>query len=271
MFFLILSLFLLSLSLSLFGGVYFFRKQSLVTDVYAHIAFPSVILSYLVVGSLNLLSIFGFSLLLIFVVDFLMDYFNKNFNISYDFLFSSFLAIGFSLGIILLNILQNLGVSTKSEFSSFLFGNFSSLTSFDLYLVTSLSFITFVFLWFFRSFIYFYLFDPQTFEFKFKLKKLFDLIFRVLLILLTVLSLKIAGVVLTTGLFLIPYATASLFSNKVSFQFFFLLPILFLGSIFSVYLSTHVSGLATGPILIFTYFILYLLSFIFLQIKSKKT
>ncbi len=255
-----ITLILLSLAMFLVGGFYFFQRQSLVTDVYSHLAFPGVLLSYLIFNSLDLFYIILFTVFFIWLFDILKRHLFAFSKFNSDSLFAFFISFGFAMGTVLLNVLQNKGVSTKLGFDTFLFGNIASLSLLDSIVISCLSLLVLITLFVCRRFCFNISFLGNSFETQSKTYSRLKMFLKFLSILLCVLSLKVAGVVLTTGLFLIPFAIVSSFNLDLYELFFYGLTLILFVSWVCLYLSSSVSGLATGPLLISIYFVVYLFS-----------
>jgi len=266
---LFITLFLLSFTLYLLGGVYYFKSKSLITDVYAHVAFPGVVLAYILFHSLDLYLVVFVTSVFVLIVDYLKAKLLSITNFSTDSIFAFFIAFGFSIGTLFVNFLQNRGVSTKAGFSDFLFGNLSSLNQSDSYVIIFFSLITLFWIFFYRKVLLSYLFD------EFSINKIgFNLLYierslSLMAVVLTVLSLKVAGVVLTTGLFLIPFSISILFFNKIKHLIKFSIILISFVSFISIIISLNYSGMSTGPILIFIYFLVFLLSLLGKKIFNK--
>jgi len=257
---LFITIFLLSFALYCLGGVFYYEKKSLITDVYSHVAFPGVVLAYLLFNSLDLYLVLFVTTAFVLLMDFIKNKLLRITKFTTDSIFAFFIAFGFSLGTLLINILQNYGVSTKVGFSDFLFGNISAISSNDSILIVSISSLILCVLYIYRRVIKNYLFDKTLFsQLGFNVSFVQRLL-SVCTVVLCVLSLKVAGVVLTTGLFLIPFATANLFYNKIKHLFVFALLLISLVTLASIFISLNFSGLSTGPILIVLYFVVYLFS-----------
>lgn len=263
------TIFLLSFALYCLGGVFYYEKKSLITDVYSHVAFPGVVLAYLLFKTVDLYLVLFVTTAFVLLVDLLKNKLLRITKFTTDSIFAFFIAFGFSLGTLLINILQNQGISTKVGFSDFLFGNISALSSTDSILIISISSLILCVLCIYHRVIKNYLFD-KTFLTQLGFKVcLIQRILSVCTVVLCVLSLKVSGVVLTTGLFLIPFATAILFYNKIKHLFVFALLLISLVTFASIFISLNFSGLSTGPILIVLYFLVYLLSQLIKSLRLK--
>lgn len=255
------SIVLLSLVLFFLGGYFYFQKESLIVDVFSHVAFPGVVLTFILFKSLNLYLVLICSTFIVLFFDYLKQMLLYRTNFSSDSIFAFLISFGFSLGIVFVNFLQNMGVSTKLGFNNFLFGNITALSNFDSLLIIILGFLVLCTLFFLRKIIFNLLFD-----YKFLLQRgikasFVNSVVSFVTVIMTVLSLKVAGVVLTTGLFLIPFATANIFCKRIKSYCLFAIVLISLVSYFAMFLSQNFTGLSTGPVLIFTYFSVFILSY----------
>ncbi len=254
----ILFFILISAVLSMFGLASIFQKKALIPDLYAHAAFPGVVLAYICWQTSNLFILSVGAIASVMCFKFLFEFILRKQSFSSDTVLSALIASSFSVGILLVNVLQNLGISTKFDFSSFLFGNIAAISNRELIYLSAFFAALLLLIFGFRRFFILYMFDPEQFALRFvRLFKIFDACFVCGLVLSVVLVLKVSGVVLTTGLFLIPISIALFGSKSVLGVVSKLTLVICVVSVFAYLCSVSFSGVSTGPILISAYFLLF--------------
>jgi len=252
-------IFVISLILSIFGFASIFQKQALLPDLYAHTAFPGIVFAYVLFGIDNFFMLTVGALFTVYLFRFFYNSIVQSSRFSSDNALASTISGGFALGILGVNVLQNLGIKTKFDFSGFLFGNISAISQDELFNLTIFALFLVCLGFFLRNVLSVFIFDK---EFLFLRSKsfyhIFKFLFELVLILLVVICLKVSGVVLTTGLFLIPVSIAMF--NVTSFKSILLRLVFLCGfvSFVGLNISQYYSGVSTGPVLVLLYFFVFI-------------
>lgn len=265
----IVFLILISVLLSLFGYISIFQSKALLPDLYAHAAFPGVGFSYLLFGSQNLFGLTFGALLSVYLFRYVYELISLRTSFHSDSILACLIASSFSLGILLVNILQNIGLATKFDFASLLFGNISAVSQSELIFMSVFALLILVILVYLRQFVCLFVFDRITCNLKFGfVSKIFEFCYVFLLVLTIIFCLKISGVVLTTGLFLIPITIVSFRQTSARVIFYRLFLLLTLVSLVAYFISINFAGLSTGPVLVSIYFVCFASQRVFCHLIS---
>lgn len=264
-------LFVISLILSIFGFASIFQKQALLPDLYAHTAFPGVVFAYVLFGIDNFFLLTTGALLTVYLFRFFYNFIVQSSRFSSDNALAATISGGFALGILGVNVLQNLGIKTKFDFSGFLFGNISAISVDELFNLTIFALILICVGFFLRNVLSVFIFDKEFLFLKSRsFYHILRLVYEFVLILLVVICLKVSGVVLTTGLFLIPVSIAMF--NVTSFKSI-LLRLVFLClfvSFVGLKISQYYSGVSTGPVLVLIYFLFFIAQRFYYYLSNSK-
>ena len=265
----IVFLILISVLLSLFGYISIFQSKALLPDLYAHAAFPGVVFSYLLFGSQNLFGLTFGALLSVYLFRYVYELISVRTSFHSDSILACLIASSFSFGILLVNILQNIGLATNLIFS-FLFGNISAVSQSELLFMSVFALLILLVLVYLRQFVCLFVFDRITCNLKFGfVSKIFELCYVFLLVLTIIFCLKISGVVLTTGLFLIPITIAAFRQTSARVIFYRLFLLLTLVSLVAYFISINFAGLSTGPVLVSIYFACFASQRVFYHLISN--
>lgn len=254
---------LLGMSASVIGAFAFLRKRSLLGDALAHAALPGVMMAFLLSGSREAEIIFLGALLSSLIGFWVIDWLPKNSKIKPDAALAITLSFFFALGLMLLSFIQSSDMANKSGLDKLLFGQAAAMTAEDVHLllwVTVMILVTVVL--FFEKFrlITFNLGYAKTLGIQ---VKFYEMLLAVLIVLSVVVGLQLVGVVLMAAILLTPMAAARFWSHQLSI-------VLLLASVFgaiSAIMGTQISYIApampTGPWIVVSLSILFLISFLF--------
>jgi len=254
---------LLGMSASVIGAFAFLRKRSLIGDALAHAALPGVMMAFLLFQTRDPLIMFLGAVTSSFIGFFLIDWLPKNTKIKPDAALAITLSFFFALGLMLLSYIQGMNVDNKSGLDKVLFGQAAAMTQAD---ITLLGYVAITILGtvslFFQKFrlIAFNRTYAKTIGMK---VHYYELLLALLIVMSVVVGLQLVGVVLMAAVLLTPIAASRFWSNELSH-------ILILSATFgalSAIISTQISYLApampTGPWMVVSLSILFILSLLF--------
>lgn len=256
---------LFALATSMLGTITVLTGQSLIGDTLAHASYPGVIFAFMVFQSRNpLLLMLGAILtgyLSYVLVYFISHYSQHSFLNSLSLVSVSF----FSLGMILKQYIQGnarFKGASQAGLSTYLFGQAAFIKQDDLFLVLLVSGLSLgLFALVYQAY-KLYLFDPVFAQTVGVPVAFLNHLTRFLMISLIAVGLKLVGAVLMSS-FLIAPATIGLLCGRHYHQTLFLAA---LSSVFAAFtgtfLSSVISGLATGPSIIVMMVLLFLVVFI---------
>ncbi|MFT6747332.1 MAG: manganese/zinc/iron transport system permease protein, partial [Glaciecola sp.] len=238
-------------------------KKTLIIDAISHSMLPGICIGFLLSGVKNplylMLGGMGSATLAVYLIDAI----SKRSKIKIDAAIAITLSILFSLGVIMLNVVQNTGNPNQSGLNDFLFGKAASMIREDLYLFGGLCLITFICLpLFFRHF-KISLFDP-VFAQSIGIKKvLMQTVISFLIIVTAAAGVQTVGIILISAMIIAP-ASASLFWTNN-----FKRTVIYAGvtgavcSIIGVFISYLSPKMPTGPWIVVTLASVSILSVLF--------
>lgn len=238
---------LLGCSAGIVGVLVVLNKKALIVDAIAHSVLPGICLGFLISGFKNPITIILGGITSGAAAVYLVEWIIKKSRIKPDASIASTLAFMFSLGVILLNIIQSSGNSNQSGLTDFLFGKAATIVHTDLLFFVGLTVITLlVTIIFYRAF-KISLFNPEYAATIGINQKLLKFIISSLIIITTAIGIQTVGIILMSALIITPASSALLWTK--SFNKVFILATVFAitSSILGVYISFTSPKMPTGP------------------------
>lgn len=259
---------LLGMSASVIGGFAFLRKRSLIGDALAHAALPGIMMAFLLFQTRDPLIMFFGAVISSFIGFFLIDWLPKNTKIKPDAALAITLSFFFAIGLMLLSYIQGLEVPNKSGLDKILFGQAAAMTRDDINLLGIVALIILA-----SVALLFHKLRLITLDRSYA-KTLginvtaYELLLSILIVLSVVIGLQLVGVVLMAAVLLTPIAAARYWSDQLK-------TVLILSAVigaFSAIISTQVSYIApampTGPWMVVSLSVLFILSLLFAPQKG---
>ncbi len=259
---------LLGMSASVIGGFAFLRKRSLIGDALAHAALPGVMMAFLLFQTRDPLIIFIGALCSSFIGFFLIDWLPKNTKIKADTALAITLSFFFAIGLMLLSYIQGLEVSNKSGLDNILFGQAAAMTEEDIQLLTYVTLFTLI-----TVVLFFQKFRLIAFNQDFARTigmavHRYELLLALLIVMSVVVGLQLVGVVLMAAILLTPIAAARFWSNQLSHILIIASMLGALSAIISTQLSYLAPAMPTGPWMVVSLSVLFILSLLFAPKKG---
>ncbi|MFL2451028.1 MAG: iron chelate uptake ABC transporter family permease subunit [Verrucomicrobiales bacterium] len=256
----------------LIGSFIVVRKMALFGDAVSHAVLPGVAIGFMwgmekdplaiLIGA-TIAGLFG-SVLVQAIV--------RSSRIKQDAALGIVLASFFALGLCLIRMIQNHeGASRISGLKSYLFGDVAVIDQNDLTMMAIVVVIT-VLLFFilYRPFLIIS-FDRQ-FAYSLGIPVRFlDALFQMFLAAAIVVSLQAVGVVLVSAMLIIPAATAYLLVDRMSRMIFLAMILGVLSAALGVFFSFLGSNLPTGPFMVISSSLLFLLTYLFSPKNGRLT
>ncbi len=232
------------------GSYAVLRGQSLMGDAISHATLPGICLLFLITGtkttSFLLLGAFLSGWLAILVIKVI----TTNTRIKYDSTLGLILSVFFGFGLVLLTFIQKQPNANQAGLDKFLFGQASTLLKNDVVVMGIVSSgVLLLILVFWKEF-KILCFDPdfaQSLGFPIKI---LDLLLTTLLVITIIIGLQTVGVILMSAMIIAPAVAARLWTNKLSTM---MILASFLGALSGVtgtLISSLISQLPTGPVII---------------------
>lgn len=227
------------------------RKMSFFADAIAHSSLAGIALG-LLIGIEPLLGALIFAL----IVAAVMAYLRFRGNFSYDTILGIFFPASFSVGIIIIGLLQGY----RPELLSYLFGNILAITNRDLLLaVVVIPVVLLLMIWRYRSMVLALVDEDMARVQGIRILRT-ELVFVLSLAAVVVVSLKVLGIILVSALIVIPAASAKNVSRSFSDMIVFSL----LFSVLSVLIglaASYTLDVASGASIVLVSTVLFLLTF----------
>lgn len=242
----------LGLLLAILGVFVNLRKMAFFADGIAHAS-----LSGVAIGLLFSFSPFLMAIVLTVIFAVILFFLEEKKKISSDTAIGIIFTAGMSLGVILMSF----KAGYQPDLISFLFGNILAISTFDLWIILILSFVALVFIFsFMKSLTLLALDDESAYILGVKVFWL-KLFFYLVLAVSVVLGIKALGVLLVSGLLIIPVAIAKnlarSFKNMMFLSVVFSELIIIAGLFFS-----YLWNLPTGPLIVLIGTVILIFSFL---------
>lgn len=254
---------LLGIISGVLGSFAVLRKQSLLGDGVSHAALPGVVLAFLLTGSKNTEVLLLGALLTGLFATFLIVQIVRHSRIKFDTALALIMSVFFGGGLVLLTYSQKIPNANQAGLSRFIYGQASTLLARDvsLMLVCGILLI-FVVLLFWKEFklLSFDAEFAQTLGFP---TSRLNLLLSFLIVVAIIIGLQTVGVVLMSAMLIAPAVAARQWSNRLWVMV--TLAALFgaVSGICGTLLSSAVSGLPTGPVIVVCVTVIAVFSLLF--------
>lgn len=254
---------LLGLSSGVIGSFALLRKHSLIGDAMAHAALPGICVAYMLSGTKSI----GLFLIGAAAAAMLASYFisaiRKYSRIKEDTSLGLVLSVFFGVGIVLLTYIQHQGQGNQSGLDDFLFGQAASMVGNDVKIMMSVSvmLLTITFL-LFKEF-KLLSFDPGFGKGIGYPMGLLNFLLMGLIVTTVVIGLQAVGVVLMSAMLITPAIAARYWTERLDHMVMLSGFFGAVSGILGTVLSTLVSRLPTGPMIVLCATSLFLLSLVF--------
>ncbi len=257
-----IGVFFIALGTAVSGFFLNLSKRSLLSDTLAHSLLPGVCLSFILFQqkSIWLLSFGGIITGLASV--FFTQYLTKKTKLKSDAAMAINLSAFFGLGVLLLSIINQQNFGNQSGLESILFGKAAAMRIQDAVNCILICTVSIVTLWIIRKPLIAESFSPQSLTFIGLPTKFFQTLFLIATAAILSVAVQAVGVVLVSGLVIIPPIIARKISNR-------LIPVIVATIVFSAIsaiagtlLSAYFNGISTGPVIILVLGTLFFVSLI---------
>jgi len=258
---------LLGIATGISGTFLYLRKNALISDAISHATLPGLGAAFLLMTGAgldgrNLIGLLGGSAISAALGLMIVTWLTTKTRLSQDAAIGSVLSVFFAFGVVLLTVIQALPAGRQAGLETFLLGSTAGMLFNDAVLILVLGAITTSILVLFRRPIILVSFDSTYAQTLGISPQKTDYIVLAVALAVTVIGMKIAGLILIVALLIIAPVAARFWSEKSD-------TIILISAIFgglSGYLGTAISatapGLPTGPIIVLCSFVLFLVSFL---------
>ena len=258
---------LLGIATGISGTFLYLRKNALISDAISHATLPGLGAAFLLMtvaglDGRNLIGLLGGSAISAALGLMIVTWLTTKTRLSQDAAIGSVLSVFFAFGVVLLTVIQAQPAVRQAGLETFLLGSTAGMLFNDAVLILVLGAITTSILVLFRRPIILVSFDSTYAQTLGISPQKTDYIVLAVALAVTVIGMKIAGLILIVALLIIAPVAARFWSEKSD-------TIILISAIFgglSGYLGTAISatapGLPTGPIIVLCSFVLFLVSFL---------
>ena len=259
---------LLGAAAGMAGTFLYLRKNALISDAISHATLPGLGFAFLVafgfgIDGRQLLILLSGSALSAALGLYFVNWLTRETRLTQDTAIGCVLSVFFAFGVVLLTIIQVIPAGRKAGLESFLLGSTAGMLYSDALLILVLSIITALVLFVFLRPIRLVVFDQGYSETLGISVQRVDFIILAVTLAVTVLGMKIVGLILIVALLIIPAVSARFWSERTNI---ILVTATLFGAL-SGYIGSAISavspGLPTGPIIVLCCFGLFLFSFLF--------
>lgn len=238
---------LLGFTCGIVGVLVVLNKKALIVDAISHSILPGICIGFILSGvkSPAYLILGGITAGAISV--FLVDWITSFSRIKKDASIAIVLSFMFSIGVILLSVIQESGNSNQSGLSDFLFGKAATIVQDDLYVFGFLSLLVITVIPIFYQHFKIALFDPN-FAHTIGLKnKHIQILISALIIISTAIGIQTVGIVLISALIITPASSAFFWTNNFTKSILISGLFAVISSVAGVFISYLSPLMPTGP------------------------
>ena len=253
----------LGLVSGMLGSFAFLRKQSLLGDAISHASLPGVVLMFMLTRSkLPIILIIGAAISGWVATYFMIQIVNKT-RIKEDSALGLVLSVFFGLGMVLLTFTQRLPDARQAGLSNFLFGQAAAMLQSDVITMAILSaVITLIMIMLWKEF-KLLSFDPAFSSSMGFNTKFLDILLTTLIVVAIVIGLQAVGVILMSAMIVAPAASARQWTDRLDKMVILSGFFGALAGITGTVLSSTAKGLSTGPTIVLSISVIFLVSMFF--------
>jgi len=257
---------LLGIATGISGTFLYLRKNALISDAISHATLPGLGAAFLFMTGVgldgrNLIGLLGGSAISAALGLMIVTWLTTKTRLSQDAAIGSVLSVFFAFGVVLLTVIQALPSGRQAGLETFLLGSTAGMLFNDAVLILVLGAITTSILVLFRRPIILVSFDSTYAKTLGISPQKTDYLVLAVALAVTVIGMKIAGLILIVALLIIAPVAARFWSEKS--DIIILISAIFggLSGYFGTAISATAPGLPTGPIIVLCSFVLFLVSF----------
>lgn len=242
---------ILSAAAGVVGSISVIKGQSLIGDAIGHATFPGVVLAFMLFNVMETSVLVAGAVIFGVIAFQLIHMITESSKISLDSALALVLSGFFGLGMALKSYVQgNPNFSGTQGIDDFIFGQAAYMLKSDVYLIIAASAVSLILFFLYYQQLRIYTFDPiyaRTVGISIKFMNVLVLAMTIMLI---AVGLKAVGAVLIVNILIAPAVTGTLWSNKFSVVLAIAAVTGGLSAFIGTYISTAITGIATGPAII---------------------
>lgn len=241
---------LLGICCGLLGPYLVVSRNSLLGDALSHALFPGIVLGYLWTMTKDSIGLFYGALIVGLLGTWCINAFKSTKPLKPDSSLGLVLSGFYSVGIVLLTMVQNLEVSNKSGLDKYLFGQITALSEVDIIRVAVVTFcVIFVIIFLYKELLM-VSFDTTMSKLSLRWEKAIHVLLSALTAVVIVVSLKAMGVVLVTAMLIIPASTAYIVCKRFHSVLILSSSLGVFAAISGTFISFLNNQMPTGPVMV---------------------
>jgi manganese/zinc/iron transport system permease protein len=252
---------LLGAAAGLIGTFAVLRGRALTGDAIAHAALPGLCVAFLAVGEKNLPAMLVGALVSGVLGVAIIAALRDKTRIKEDAAIGIVLSVFFGAGVVLSRLIQNRSATgSKAGLESYILGKTAGMIAQDVYLIGAVAILSLAIVLLLYK-------ELRLVAFDFEFAKLggwptywLDLLLMVLIAITVVIGLPAVGVVMITALLILPAAAARFWTERLSVMLVVSASFGSMMSAIGTALSSAISGLPTGPVIVLSGMVIFLIS-----------
>lgn len=255
------------------GTFLFLRKRALVSDAVAHATLPGVGLAFIVMVSLggdgrNLLGLLLGSAVTAGIGLLMVEWVARRTRLAEDAAIGAVLSVFFGFGIVILTVIQTMGSGRQAGLESFLLGSTAGMLFQDAVVIAVGGSLAVLATWIMRRPMTLVAFDAEYAAANGVNVPAVDRLMMGLVMAVTVIGLKVVGLILIVALLIIPPVTARFWTERSNAVIWYAGALGGLSGYLGAALSASAPDLPTGPIIVLVSAVLFLLSLFFAPVRG---
>lgn len=238
---------MLSFTCGIVGVLVVLNKKALIVDAVSHSILPGICIGFMLSGVKNPIYLIAGGMTAGAVAVYLVDWIAKSSRIKKDAAIAITLSVLFSVGVILLNIIQHSANSNQSGLSDFLFGKAATIVSSDLYVFGVMCAIVLAIIPLFYQHFKIALFDKGFATTIGLNNRLIQGLISGLIIISTSIGIQTVGIILMSALIITPASSAFFWTNSFKKSIFLSGTFAVISSVIGVFISYLSPDMPTGP------------------------
>ena len=238
---------MLGFTCGIVGVLVVLNKKALIVDAVSHSILPGICVGFMLSGVKNPVYLIAGGMVAGAIAVFLVDWISKKSRIKKDASIAITLSVLFSVGVILLNLIQHSGNSNQSGLSDFLFGKAATIVESDLYVFAFICGLVLIIIPIFYQHFKIALFDAGFAKTIGLSEKLIQSLISGLIIISTAIGIQTVGIILMSALIITPASSAFFWTNNFKKSIILLLLFAAISSVLGVFISYLSPDMPTGP------------------------
>ncbi len=245
------------------GSFLVLRRQSLLGDSISHSVLPGVILAFMVFNQKEPFILVVGALVMGWLSTLFVMWVTKSSRIKDDSALGIALSVFFSLGIVLLVMLERIGYSSTAGLDDYIFGKAAAIRMNDVYIITIFGGIAIIMLILFWKEFKLLAFNREFGEANGLPMNLLDVVLTTVMVISIVIGLQMMGVVLMSAMLIGPAVSARQWVNSLGAMVILASVFGAISGVFGAVISYMGSNLPTGPFITIVITVIVIISILF--------